>query len=954
MTTGHVFSAAFSRSPPIIEPAAADRIVEEILKPAGVCDLDPDATGPIAAALSAAPYLTRLARRDGHVLRQIVESGPGAVCDGAVEAAMAAGALSPDEAGRALRQAKRALHLATALADLTGVWDWREATKVMSRFADSAVGAAMETLAPRFLGPAAHENMPKGEGAMPGLFVLAMGKLGANELNYSSDVDLIVLYDRERVPALRGGDAASATHRYAQSIARLLTEPDVEGYVFRVDLRLRPDPSATPAAISTEAALSYYESLGRTWERVAYIRARACAGDTRAANEFLSELKPFVWRRSLDYYAIDEVRELKAGLRTKTVGGETGLDVKIGRGGIRDIEFFVQAHQLIFGGRRESLRARGIVEAVGALADIGVIDQAAGQALVRHYGHLRDTEHRIQMLEDEQTHALPGDPARRAKLAALSGYDDLASFDVWIAGVRDEVENLTAGLLTGNDGASNTLRAMDERLVELGFRELETITKRIESWRAGRARATRSARAQSSLNALLLDLVTACAADGTPDETFARFARFFEAVGEGVPLLAMLRAEPKLLADIVTIVTASTHLAGVLARRPSALQAMIDPEYDGAPDQHAGPTRLRREVASAPHYEAALDAARRVGTEELFQIGARVVLGRLDLDHAGPEYAALADAAITALTPVARAETSRQSSEIDGDMVVLGLGKLGGRELAATSDLDIMTVYAPLEGASARPSAQTRPLDPDAYFSRATKRLIAALSSPTAAGRLYDVDMQLRPSGSAGPIAVRFSALQKYYAGEAWTWELMALTRARVIAGDEGLAIALRDEIRDILTRRRERAKTLSDAAAMRAKMREARPDPAFWDMKNAAGGLVDVEFAVQALQLINAADEPSVLETGLLEGIAALHNTGVLASQPAGALAEAGRLHLRARQVLAAVGEGASSPETGSEPVRRRLADALEASSLEEAAARLKSVRETAGRFAATILSNL
>lgn len=916
------------RLPRVYDLAAGKRLREALggadAQLAAFLDGEPDAAQLIEGVGGASPYLSALMTRDPDRLLRLFHSPPEEFVADALETvnALADVADEADVMAR-MRRAKDDCHLALALADIAGAMELRAITSALSDFADAAVSAALASLAAIDVSRGRlREDAREGRGPVPGYFVIAMGKLGSQELNYSSDIDLVVFFDRERLSEFALKDVSRTAIRMTQSLARMLEERTPEGYVARVDLRLRPDPGATAPAIATEPALRYYEALGQNWERSAYIKARVIAGDFEAGERFLHDLSPFVWRRSLDFAALEDLKSLMHQIRM--VGERTpGHDVKRGRGGIRELEFYVQAQQLIYGGREPGLRRRAPLEGLGALISAGHVEPEVGDALRNSYGALREVEHRLQMIEDQQTHAVPADDAARDRVAALSGFDDLAAFDSHLAHVFDQVTDATSDFFADHDAPENRVlidvvgddaEASIDALRALGFAEPSVVADAVRAWRAGRIRATRNDRARRLLVRTLPSLLEAMSQTGSADFAFARFRAFFEKLPSGVQLLSLFASEPKLLSSVIAILAMSPRLGSELARQPEVIDVMLDPRFAAPLLEDEGGGLMPITPLSQPDapFEDAINNLRRMGHESAFRIGAQVLLGRANARSAGAAYADLADAALEGAAIAASSEIERRHGEIDGEFSVIGLGKLGGRELSAKSDLDIMLVYR------SRPddvmSQGERATAAGTYFSRLTQRLIAALAAQTEEGSLYEIDMQLRPSGSKGPLAVRLSAFERYYQEEAWTWELLALTRARPVAGDSALSQELRDVIARVLTRERDAAMMARDMLDMRARVTRERRAQGLWDMKLSEGGLMDVEFAAQYLQLKHAHKDASVLHPGTLGALERLAAAGVERAGLLGDLREAARIQLDLTQVLAVSVEGAFDPEAASE----------------------------------------
>jgi glutamate-ammonia-ligase adenylyltransferase len=844
---------------PVVDRAAAERVQEVIageLPESGVVAEAWDALAPVFAA---SPYLSRLAIRHPQDLETLLLDDPDAALASLLAQAEAAGAMEPADGAVELRRLKARLHLLTALCDLGGVWELDQVTGALTRFADVAVRAAM-TLTARSLEDRLAPIEPGAAGPLPGLFVVALGKMGAFELNYSSDIDISVFFDPDALPVRDGVEPHAFATRFTHGLAGVLQDRTGDGYVFRVDLRLRPDPASTPPAVALDQALEYYESVGQNWERAAMIKARICAGDMAMGEAFLAELQPFIWRRNLDFAAITDIHSIKRQiqeLRPDARLAAAGADLKLGPGGIREIEFFVQTQQLILGGRHPDLRSMRTLDALAALAAAGHVTHAAAEELTEAYRTLRALEHRVQMIADEQTHRLPANEADRRRVAALFGQRDLRRFDAAVVRTLKSVGRRYGELFAGEEPLSSRFGSLvftgveDDpqtliTLKKMGFADAASVATTVRGWHHGHIAATRTERGRELFTRLAPRLLDACADTGAADAAFSRFADFFGALSVGVQVQSLFLAQPKLLELILGVMAIAPAFARTLARRPAALDALLDPAFF-APLQPLDASAL----SDTGDFEALMDAARRLHRERAFQIGLQVLGGTVSATAAGEAFANLADICIAALADGALAEMTRQAGAFPGEVAVIALGKCGSREMTATSDLDLMTLYAPSTPDAV--SAQ-KGWAAETFFGRFTGRLITALSAPTAEGELYEVDMRLRPSGSKGPVAVSFGAFQSYYASEAETWEHLTLTRARVAwATSPAFAARAAAEIEARLRAPRDRPRIAADVAAMRRLMARERPPSGFWDLKLSDGGLVDIEFAAQFLQLVNA-----------------------------------------------------------------------------------------------------
>src|SRR5258705_543803 len=695
----------------------------------------------IARAERFSPFLREALRARPDIAEYFELNGAEKAADLAVKATDA-------ELGIELRRQRLGLALAVALGDLAGELSLEDVTGLLSGFADRAIHRAVEA--------AIHERVPDAD--VHGFAVIAMGKLGSRELNYSSDVDLLLLFDPDTLPRRARDDAGEAAVRIGRRLIELLQKRTADGYVARVDLRLRPSPEVTPIALPINAAISHYESSALPWERAAFIRAEACAGDIVLGQRFLSAIEPFVWRRSLDFGVIDEVRQISARIRdhfAQSARFGPGFDLKRGRGGIREVEFFVQIEQMVHGGRDPSVRPRATLDAIAALVAAGRLDEAAAGELAQTYRLLRTIEHRVQMVDDAQTHILPAQTEALDNVALLHG-------------------------------------------LESGAALLELLEPRVE-------------RAGQMFDAL------------APEQN------------------GQLSNDPDILLD---------ELKGFGFPDPSAAAGAI-------------PADLGKIIGAAP-YDVALDKVRRLVNERRFALGVQLIDRRSDPLEVAAGYARVAEGTVDALAKAAVWEFEDLHGRFPGgELVIVALGRLGGRELTHASDLDIIYLHTAQPGAM---SDGAKPLGPNDYFNRLASRVTAALSVPTAAGPLYDVDTRLRPEGAKGMLVVSLDAFERYQREEAWTWEHMALCRARAMFGSAEVRDRTTALIEDILNARRDPKKVVSDAVKMRAEIAQHKPPQSNLDVKLGPGGLVDLEFAVHVLQLTRGVGFNPQLEFAIAE----------------------------------------------------------------------------------------
>ena len=876
------------------------------------------------------PFLSDAAVKEWAFLTRLVEEGADPLFVEIADAIELPADLGEDTAAlmRRLRVAKRRVALVAAVAELVGAWSLDQQTAALSRFADGALGAALRHLLRQAvtrgsIGLASIDEPERDSG----LIVLGVGKLGGYELNYSSDIDLILLYDPTRARISTRDGIQSLFVRMARDLGRILDERTSDGYVFRTDLRLRPDPASTPLTLSVAAALAYYESVGQNWERAALIKARTVAGDRVAGQHFLREIEPFIWRKSLDFAAIQDIHSIKRQINAYRGGGRIaveGHDIKTGRGGIREIEFFAQTQQLIWGGRLRELRTGSTCEALRRLASTGRIYPATAAELIDNYRFLRRLEHRLQMVEDAQTHMLPPDPAGIARIGVFLGYPQTDAFVADLLRHLSSVERHYAELFeqapslsgpgdlvfTGVEDDAETLRTLSW----LGFAEPATVAALVRSWHHGRLRATRSQRAREILTELVPQLLRIFGATPHPDTALLRFDQFLSRLPAGVQLFSLFHANPGLLELVAEIMAGAPRLAEQLAQRPALLDAVLTEGFFAPPPgPNAFAADLGQVLGGARDYEETLDALRRWAGERRFQVGVQLLRRALDGRQAGEVLADIAETALTALLPTVEAEFARRHGRVQGSMfAAIGMGRLGSREMTLASDLDLILIYDVPPGSET--SDGPHPLPVASYYARLTQRLIGAITAPTAEGRLYEVDMRLRPSGASGPIASNLAGFARYQRESAWTWEHMALTRARPVGGDPALCVQIADAIGAVLGAKRDARRLLVDVADMRRRIADENPRPTRWDLKNRRGGLIDLEFIVQYLVLREAASSPQLLCRSTEQALRALGAAGVLPPQAQQELLDALALLRQVHALLTLLRGGLSEEEALSE----------------------------------------
>ena len=930
------FAARITRLPLAFDP---DRGAEAR---AAVPALSGDLARLIDGAAGCSPYLAGLIAREAAWL-------PGALDD--PEAALAAtladiGHCAPDALGSALREAKRRVALLAALADLAGVWPLMTVTGALTQLADTATDAALRAC----VGAEIRRGKLPGASAADagiagGMVALAMGKMGAHELNYSSDIDLICLFDETRFDPSDWPEARASFVRATRRAMALLSDLTGEGYVFRTDLRLRPDPAVTPVCMAMAAAETYYESLGRTWERAAYIKARPCAGDIAAGARFLDTLRPFVWRRHLDFAAIRDAHDMRLAIREhKGLGGAITLprhNMKLGRGGIREIEFFTQTRQLIAGGRDPDLRQRGTLDGLAALAAKGWIPPEAAEALSGHYIAHREVEHRVQMIQDAQTHALPGSDEGFERLARFMGQeratlerdlrDRLSAVDDLIEGFfAPEPAPLAPSAAAGGREATQATETIPAAPPELS-------PEIVERWRS--YPALRSARAQEIFGRIRPEILSRLQKAARPEEALLALDGFLSGLPAGVQLFSLFEANPQLIDLLVDITATAPALAAHLSRNAGVFDAVIGGDFfQPWPGGAALQDELTRAIAQEADYERKLDSARRWAKEWHFRIGVHHLRGLISGAEAGREYADLAGACLGALYPAVVAQFATKHGPAPGrGAMVLAMGSLGAGQLTAHSDLDLIVIY---DAAGVETSEGRRPLNARSYYARLTQALVTAVTAPMAEGRLYEIDMRLRPSGTQGPVATSLASFDAYQHDSAWTWEHLALTRARAVAGSPEIAADVETIRRDVLARGHGVADVLREVATMRARIGEAKQPAGPWDVKLGPGRMQDIELISQAGTLI--AGSPAI---GVAEGLEAAASAGWLEPEARAALQSAYDLCWQVQSVARLLSDRGLDPDTLGEGGCRMLTRETGAADIAGLGAMLSARARAAGQ---------
>lgn len=759
---------------------------------------------------------------------------------------------SQEEVMRLLRRHKSKGALLIALADVSECWALEEVTASLSGLAERCVDRAARYLLAQLQrrGELASNSLDDN-----GIIILGMGKLGGRELNYSSDIDLILLYEPEKLTYSGRHSLQHCLNKFAQDLCRLMQDRTADGYVFRTDLRLRPDPSSTPLIVSVDSAIRYYESVGQNWERAAFIKARPVGADYSAGEAFLAMLKPFIWRKNLDFGAIADIHSLKRQMDGRDAASikPAGHNIKTGTGGIREIEFIAQISQLIWGGKQRELRTRPTCHTLRELVAHRLLDKQEAEVLITHYTELRSIEHRLQMMHDHQTHRLPEDDHERAVLATFCGYESLQAFDGKVKGMLvdvhqiytesfDTTTTLTAGgrrlSFTGVDADRETVKTLEE----LGFRNPETAIHIIQQWHRGTIRATRSERARQLLTELTPTLLEKFGKAVDPDHAFAHFAGFMAALPAGVQLFSLFYSNPELIDEIVRVTGTAPGLAEQLSKHPEWLEIILAARHDNILTEPPNPAKY---VDLSDHADDAIRWLCRYRNEWDFLVGIEVLRHNLTPLDAQSHMSANADAVLRLLLDMTIRNFQEDYGEMPGgSLCVLALGRLGSEELTFGSDLDLVFIYNADDPMAV--STGRRSFPAAVYYNRLCQRLVNHLECMTSEGKLYDIDTRLRPSGKDGMLAVSLEGFSRYYRESAWTFEKMALIKSRVVAGDSGLGNALSEEIKTVLTAHYDSDQLRDDILDIR--MRVAREFSPYdhWQVKHARGGLMDITFIAQ------------------------------------------------------------------------------------------------------------
>jgi glutamate-ammonia-ligase adenylyltransferase len=798
-----------------------------------------------------------------------------------------------DTAMRALRRFRRAESTRLVLRDLLGIDDVPATLAGSTALAEACIELALAHLEPAFYARHGTPRLP--DGSIQRLVVIGMGKLGGGELNFSSDIDLVFAY--AEAGQCEGGRALEFEDFYArlgQRLAQLLGEVTADGFCHRVDLRLRPFGSVGRMALCFAAMEHYYQREGRDWERYAWIKARPVAGDVDGGRRLLAQLAPFVYRRYLDFTAIDGLREMKRLIDAEVARKDLADHIKLGPGGIRELEFMVQLVQLVRGGREPSLRTPSYYAAHDAAVALGHAPVELAAQLREAYDFLRRVENRLQMWRDEQTHELPTGSAARAALARGLGYADWSALAADLARRRSLVAGTFAELLSQGAAPASAAacdwsaawRAIGEAGAALPAPYGTQATEALAAYARGSARRGLDERSRARLDRLLPDFLAACAGAAAPDDALARVLRLLQAVSGRATYLALLDERPAARARVVETFARSAWLAERVVAHPLLLDDLLDARVAG-PLPHADALRARMLAVVAEQatgdVEDQLERIHELRHSALFRLALAWLARRLSAGELAARLAGVAEATVAAITEMALADTRRAHGALvdagHGDgFAVIGYGSLGGAELGFGSDLDLVFVY---DGAAAKRVSQgARAIEGQRWYARVAQRVVHWLTTPMRAGTLYAVDTRLRPDGAKGLLVVSLDGFAEYQRERAWTWEHQALVRARAVAGDAAIAAAFEAIRAEILARRRGRAELAAEVVRMRERWRAEldRSDGARMDLKQGRGGSVDLEFLLQFEVLAGAAAAPGLAgPTRTPDLLDALARTGAL-----------------------------------------------------------------------------
>ncbi|HYW03251.1 MAG TPA: bifunctional [glutamate--ammonia ligase]-adenylyl-L-tyrosine phosphorylase/[glutamate--ammonia-ligase] adenylyltransferase [Gammaproteobacteria bacterium] len=792
-----------------------------------------------------------------------------------------------DTLKRALREVRNRELVRIAWRDLARGAPLEETLEELSALAEACIAVALDVVEADLR---RRWGTPRGaDGEAQRLVVLGMGKLGGRELNFSSDIDLVFAFpEAGQTDGPRRVDNEAFFTRVAQHLIQALADVTAEGFVYRVDTRLRPFGESGPMALNFGAMEHYYESHGREWERYAFVKARVVAGDRAAGEQLLETLRPFVYRRYIDYGVIESLREMKALIAREVRRKGLEDDIKLGRGGIREVEFIGQVFQLIRGGHERDLQERGILPVLDRLDDRGLLAPHMAAHLRDGYRFLRRVENRLQAVADRQTHQLPADPVERARLAFAMGYREWATLaaelDAHRQRIQEQFDQVFASPQTAQEEEAGGARDLEllwagglaeaegrEVLQRAGMQDVVRALAALDGLRASAAFRTLSETGRARLARLVPLLIGAAGATASPDVCLERLLQVIEAIARRSTYLALLAENPMALSQLARLCAASPWITAFVARHPVLLDELLDPRTLYAPPERAG---LENELAAvlrrSGDLEEQMDGLRRFQQASMLRVAAADITGNVPVMHVSDFLTEIAEVVLAGALELAWTQLVERYGEPgcveDGAwraarFAIAGYGKLGGLELGYGSDLDLVFLHD--SGGAQQVTRGERSVDNAVFFARLAQRIIHLLSTVTPAGVAYEVDTRLRPSGRSGLLVTTLSGFETYQREEAWTWEHQALVRARVVAGAAPLADGFAAVRRRILGSPRDAEALRREVGEMRSRMRANldRSDDSRFDLKQGRGGIADIEFVVQYAVLLHAAACPAVLD---------------------------------------------------------------------------------------------
>lgn len=901
----------------------------------------------VTASAGNSPFLARLLVKYPKVLQDFTANG----ADAAVKNILAFNTELGDQplVMKSLREQKAQAALAIALADISG-WKLERVTGALSQLAEQSVRRAIRQLLNAAVtrgefSPADKENPELGSG----IVVLGMGKLGGLELNYSSDIDLIVLFDKETLPYSGAKNAQHFMNKLASDLVTIMQERTSDGYVFRTDLRLRPDPMSTPLAVNTAAAIAYYETVGQNWERAAMIKARPIAGDIKAGEAFLRELIPYVWRKTLDFATIADIHSIKRQMNTGAGAVDLlGHNIKTGIGGIREIEFYAATQQLVWGGRIPELRVRATMDALDALTEYDLVVPHIRDELRTHYHYLRKLEHRLQMVEDAQTHDLPTTAEQMESTAIFMGYESRAAFEaatietlsavhqIYTDSMGDSAPLAVDGNLvfTGVEADPGTL----ETLGRMGYTETQRVSDIIQGWHRGHRRSTRSKRSRQVLTELVPALLSALGKTANPDSAFFHFDDFIDRLPSGAQIFSLLLSRPELLSLLADILGSAPALGDTLSNDPSLLDAVLESDFVAQlPTREDLENLLTERLRYAHEYEQKMGYLRLFNNEKRFQAGVHLLKSLATPKQVGSFLSDLAEVILQTAMQEVWAEYARSNSSLgEIPFVILGFGKLGARGMTFGSDLDIVFLYGDSDAA-----AESR-----THLNRLSQRLISALTLLTREGRLFEVDNRLRPGGQDGPLATSLAAFDQYFENAAWTYEFMALTKARVVATNhpefaEQVAATLRRHV----LKPRDAEQLRIDVVDMRERIAKEFPTNNPWALKHVRGGMVDIDFIAQYITLKYGPKNPQLWQRSSRRVFEYAAKHGILDLQTAGILVDAKKFLSDLMSLLRLSAPGGLITDDAPAGLKRLLVDVMKMGDFDALKTRVCSLEQAVVR---------